>query len=132
MDNWHAVSSGISPSGPALALVANVGMATRLVKTAKHFHTQLNCFDDADRLLAFAREKPPMFIILDWDEREAQAFRLLQALRSTDLDKVPTVGFSSQSKGSLREEAQRAGCHRVYPKSEFIRNLDDIFMRYVT
>ncbi|MDP3919759.1 MAG: hypothetical protein Q8R76_03015 [Candidatus Omnitrophota bacterium] len=122
----------MSPSGAVFALVASVEIATRLVKAAKHCHAQLNNFDDVERLLAFAREKPPMFIILDWDEREAQAFRLLQALRSAGLDKVPTVGFSSQSKGSLREEAQRAGCHRVYPKSEFIRNLDDIFMRYVT
>lgn len=117
--------------GTVYGLVSNLLFATKIAQSAKHCHLAVHNFDKAEPLLEHARKKPPALIILDWDGCEAEAFKVLKELKaSADLKGVPSVGYLSHIKTALKEEAERAGCHRVYSKSEFTRTLDDLLMRY--
>ena len=123
--------AGIRSGGIVLGLVANLFLASKIVQTAKHCHLAVHHFDRAEALLKFAGQHVPILIILDWDDCEAEAFKLLKELaRNTDLQHVPAVGYLSQAKALLKEEARRAGCHRVYGKTEFNRDLASLLTRY--
>lgn len=118
-------------SGTVYGLVSNLFFAAKIAQAAKHSHMAIHNFDKAQPLLEHAKKKLPALIILDWDGCEAEAFKLLKELRtSADLKGVPTIGYLSHVKADLKAEAQRAGCDRVYAKSEFSRLLDDLLMRY--
>ena len=65
------------------------------------------------------------------------------AARDSFADDAPVLGagaaveagaaigtISAGTKNPVREEAQRAGCHRVYTRTEFLKEIDLILARY--
>jgi PleD family two-component response regulator len=122
---------GAAKGGALLGLVSDLLMATKIAQAAKHNHLGVHNFDRAGALVEHAASKRPFLVILDWDGCEAEAFKVLKAFREDAVLKgIPTVGYVSQSKKEVKEEAERAGCHRVYTKVEFTHAVDDILMRY--
>lgn len=114
-----------------VGLVSKVDLATRLAKVAKEFGLTVRNSDQASTVVRWAKEKAPLFVILDWDGCEAEAFKVLKEFSAdADLKKVPRVGCLSQEKFNLKREAEMAGCDRVYLKTEFLRDLKDLFIRY--
>ena len=123
----HAIQKG----GAVYALVANILMATRIAQAAKHCHLSVHNFDKAQSLMTQALQKAPILVILDWDACEAEAFKVLKEMTgNADLKGVPVIGFLSQSKTMVKEEARRAGCHRIYTKTEFQQELEMLLTRY--
>ncbi|MBI3314100.1 MAG: response regulator [Candidatus Omnitrophica bacterium] len=125
--------SAIPHSGIVYGLLKDVLLATKIAQSAKHAHLAVHHFDEAAPLVEHVRKKIPFLIILDWDTCEAEAYKALKELRqNADFKTVPVVGFVSQSKRATQEEAQRSGCDRVYFKSEFVKHLDDLWVRYAS
>ncbi len=123
--------SSVARGGAVYGLVSDILFASKIAQAAKHVHLAVHNFDKAEPLLQHTKQRPPVLIILDWDRCEAEAFKVLKELSSNaDLKSVPSVGYLSQIKAPLKEEAQRAGCHRVYTKTEFTRSLEDLLVRY--
>jgi CheY-like chemotaxis protein len=113
------------------ALVADMATATQIVKCAAGLHVGVRNFDSADKLVAQAAVERPFLVILDLEKREAEAFRALNELhKNADLRNVPAVGFVTQAKVMVKPEAEKAGCFRVYLKTEFGRELPDLITRY--
>ena len=121
----------VRPGSNVLGLVSTVDLATRIAKIAKDFGLAVRNSDQAETVVRWAREKIPMFVILDWDGCEAEAFKVLKEFAAdADLKKVPRVGCLSHQKFNLKRDAEAAGCDRVYFKTEFLRDLKDLFIRY--
>jgi len=113
------------------ALVADMKAATQIVKCAAGLHIGVRNFDNAEKLVAQAAIERPFLVILDFEKREAEAFRALNELhKNVDLKSVPAVGFVTQEKVMVKPEAEKAGCFRVYMKTEFGRELPDLIARY--
>jgi len=113
------------------ALVADMATAMQIVKCAAGLHVGVRNFDSAEKLVAQAAAEKPFLVILDLEKREAEAFRVLNELhKSADLKSVPAVGFVTQAKVMVKPEAEKAGCFRVYMKTEFGRELPDLIARY--
>ena len=113
------------------ALVADMAAATQIVKCAAGLHVGVRNFDSAERLVAQAAIERPFLVILDLEKREAEAFRALNELhKNADLKDVPVVGFVTQSQVMVKPEAEKAGCSRVYLKTQFGRELPDLIARY--
>ena len=124
-------SEAVFRSGVVYGLISNMPMAARIVKAAKAHHWEVRNFDRSEALLESAKQKPPCLVILDCDGCEAEGFKVLKVLAGdADLKKVPVVGYVSLSKMAVKTEVERAGCLRVYPKTEFLRILDDLMVRY--
>ncbi len=115
-------------------LSANLNMATKLAQSAKICSLSVHNFDHADKLLACMGQDKPVLIVMDMDTCEAEAFKVLKELRANaEFKSVAAVGFVSAGvKTPVKDEAQRAGCHRVYTKTEFMKDLDLILARYAT
>ena len=113
------------------ALVADMVTATQIVKCAAGLHIGVRNFDSAEKLVAQAAIERPFLVILDLEKREAEAFRALNELhKNADLKGIPAVGFVTQAKVMVKPEAEKAGCFRVYMKTEFGRELPDLIARY--
>ncbi len=124
-------SSGLSHGGIVYGLVRDLFVATKIAQAAKHCHLAVHNSDKAGTLLAHVKERKPVLVILDWDGCEAEAFKFLKEMNeNADLKRVPSVGYLSQAKSPTRDEAQRAGCHRVYTKTEFMHELETLIARY--
>jgi len=113
------------------ALVADMAAATQIVKCASGLHIGVRNFDNAEKLVGQAAVERPFLVILDLEKREAEAFRVLNELhRNADLKSTPAVGFLTQAKVMVKPEAEKAGCFRVYMKTEFGKELPDLIARY--
>ena len=113
------------------ALVADMATATHIVKCASGLHVGVRNFDTAEKLVGQAAVEKPFLVILDFEKREGEAFRALNELHhNADLKGVPVVGFVTQVKVATKSEAEKAGCLRVYMKTEFGRELPDLIARY--
>ena len=123
--------AGLSHGGIVYGLVRDLLVATRIAQAAKHCHLAVHNSDKSETLLAHVKERKPVLVILDWDACEAEAFKFLKEMNgNADFKTVPSVGYLSQSKSVTRDEAQRAGCHRVYTKTEFMHELEILIARY--
>jgi hypothetical protein len=117
--------------GIIYGLVRDLLVATKIAQAAKHCHLAVHNFDRAEPLVAHAKNHKPALVILDWDGCEAEAFKVLKEMNgNADLKMVPNVGYLSQSKSMVRDEARQAGCHRVYTKTEFMHDLETLVARY--
>ncbi|HOW59484.1 MAG TPA: hypothetical protein PLO78_07155 [Candidatus Omnitrophota bacterium] len=113
------------------SLVGDMATATHIVKTSGSLHVAARNFDRAATLLENAGREKPFLVILDFEKCEAEAFQTLNMLRQcADLKSIPVVGFLNQAKGMMKPEAEKAGCFRVYLKTEFCRELPDLIARY--
>lgn len=123
--------SGMRRGGSVCGLVFDILVATKIAQMAQRCHYSVHNFDSAERLLGHCRQHIPSLIIIDWERREAEAFKMLKEISSNaDFKSVGIVGFTSAKKTTLGEEARRAGCERVWPKTEFMKDLENIFARY--
>ena len=113
------------------ALVGDMTTATQIVKCAARLHIGVRNFDRAEKLVTQAKSERPFLVILDLEKCEAEAFRVLNELhKNADLKGVPAVGFVTQAKVMVKPEAEKAGCFRVYMKTEFGRELTNLISRY--
>jgi DNA-binding NtrC family response regulator len=113
------------------ALVADMAAATQIAKCAAGLHVGVRNFDSAEKLVGQAAIERPFLVILDFEKREAEAFKVLNELhKNADLKSTPAVGFVTQAKVMVKPEAEKAGCFRVYMKTEFGRELPDLIARY--
>lgn len=121
------------PVGPVLyGLMKDIQMATRVAQAVKLCRGTIHNFDQAARLVEHAKAKRPRLVLLDWDGCEAEAFKVLKEMReNVDLKSVACIGYVSGSKPLVKEEAQRAGCLRVYLKTEWTQDLTGILTRYL-
>jgi hypothetical protein len=117
--------------GIVYGLIKDLQVATRIAQAAKHCHIAVHNFDKAEPLLTHAKQHRPLLVMLDWDGCESEAFKVLKEMNeNADLKSVPNVGYLSSSKSMVRDEARRAGCHRVYTKTEFMHDLELLIARY--
>lgn len=112
-------------------LISDVQMATRIAKSAKNCHVEVYNSDRAANLAKKSAENQPFLIVLDWDGCEAESFRWLDEMKKNEvLRTVPVIGYCLGARQDLVRVAQKSGCHRVYGKSEFLRDLDLLIARY--
>ncbi len=114
-------------------LSGNLTMAARIAQSARVCGASVHNFDRAEGLITAASKEKPGLVVMDLDSCEAESFKTLKELRTNaELKSVAVIGFvSAGSNNPVKEEAQRAGCHRVYTKTEFLRELDLILARYM-
>lgn len=112
-------------------LVGDINFATKIAKTAKEFSLSVCNSDKAESLLKLAKERTPKFVILDLEKCEREAFLLLKKFREDEiLNKIPVIGCLFGNGVMAKDEAQRAGCAKVYMKTELNREWEYIWTRY--
>ena len=115
---------------PIYILVNDLFFATKIVKTAQALALEARAFDTAGRLFEASKAKEPSLVIMDCGGLEKQAFQLLDQFRNdAQLSKVPRIGYLSHGARVLEREMRTAGCHQVYTKFEFTKELEILLAR---
>ena len=110
-----------------LALVENLFFAAKINEAAGGAGAEIEYARDNSRLLDLARADRPSLIILDLNAEGARPFEALTRLKAdAELRDIPTLGFFAHVQVELLEQARRAGCDRVLPRSAFFRSLAEI------
>lgn len=113
-------------------LLKDIQVATKVAQAVKLCKGTVHNFDRSQPLIEHMKTRKPVMVLLDWDGCEAEGFKVLKEMReNADLKSVPSIGYVSGSKPLVREEAQRAGCLRVYLKTEWMQDLPGILARYL-
>lgn len=113
------------------ALVGDMATASQIVKASGQLHFGARNFDRAATFLENVVREKPFLVILDFEKCEAEAFQILNKFHeNADFKSVPVVGFLTQAKAMVKPEAEKAGCFRVYLKTEFGKELSNLIARY--
>lgn len=83
-------------------------------------------------LLDAARKQPPTGVILDLHNPGLNVPELLRELQ--ELGPIPprVVGFGSHVDVATLKAAREAGCHRVMPRSQFVKELETHLPEWLT
>ncbi|MBI3317309.1 MAG: hypothetical protein HYZ85_04825 [Candidatus Omnitrophica bacterium] len=125
-------AEALSPSAGrvVIGLVKALLLATKISGAAKRNHLGIHLCDESSKLVSLAKEHQPFLIVFDWDGCEGESFKSLKEIRShADLKGAALVGYVSKPKAHLKEEALRAGCQRVFGKTEFLTELEHLLAR---
>ena len=83
-------------------------------------------------LLDLARREPPGGVLLDLHADELDLPALLAELRAACPVMPKTVGFGSHVAADLLNAARAAGCDRVMPRSQFVKELETDLKEWLT
>lgn len=112
-----------------LALVDDLFFQAKILAAARQSGVELICCTTAEALLEQARVSAPALLVVDLNAR-ADALGAIRQFSSGNC--APVVAFLSHVQTGLAEEARRAGCAEVMPRSQFSRDLPAILARAKT
>lgn len=121
----------IKRSKNIIALVDDLLFSSRIREGARGLDITLEFVRSQEGLAERLNTKRPSLVILDLDSRSANPLQAIRDIKSSaDLKDIPILGYLSHVKRELKEEAVRAGCNLVLPRSRFARDLREILTRY--
>lgn len=114
-----------------LAIVEDLFFTVKINETAKRTGLGVEFVKSQQDVLDKAQEKPAL-IILDLNFQAVDPMKLIETLKgSADTKDIDVIGYLSHVQGELKQQAQKAGCDVVLPKSTFSQNLPQILKRHL-
>ena len=107
-----------------LMLCDDLMFTSKVTATARAVGVIVTAVRNVERLIALAETKPPSCVILDLHNTTLDLQVLMTSLR----EKCPTmprvIAFGSHVDVELLAAARQAGCDRVMPRSQFVKQLE--------
>ena len=109
--------------GRVVALMDDIFFQMKIAETAKHLGIEFKVATNTDALLELLEPRPQL-VIVDLNARN-QPIDAIVKLRAASKD-IRVVAFLSHVQRELAEQARKAGCDEVMPRSSFTQNLAEI------
>jgi DNA-binding NarL/FixJ family response regulator len=109
--------------GRVVALMDDIFFQMKIAETAKHLGIEFKVATNTDALLGLLEPRPQL-VIVDLNARN-QPIDAIVKLRAASKD-IRVVAFLSHVQRELAEQARKAGCDEVMPRSSFTQNLAEI------
>lgn len=107
-----------------LMLCDDLLFTSKVTGTARAVGVIVTAIRSVERLVALAETEPPSCVILDLHNTTLDLPTLMSSLR----EKCPTmprvIAFGSHVDVDLLAAARQAGCDRVMPRSQFVKQLE--------
>ena len=110
---------------PVLAYCPDLLFTTKISETGRHLGIPVQVSSSPDQLEEQAAALQPALIIIDLGGNGVDYPRLIGKLRHA-LPDANLIAYGSHVEKKLREEAQSAGCRKVFVRSEFVKALPDL------
>jgi len=79
------------------------------------------------------KSEKPSLIIFDLNSKACNPLESIKEIKSLpDLNNIPILGYLSHIQTDLKDEAVKAGCDLVLPRSKFSKDLKEILTKYLT
>lgn len=110
-----------------LALVDDLFFQAKISEAARQLGVELKSCLTAKALFAEMEKEMPKLVLVDLNARQG-ALEAIEQVRGRDRE-LPLVAFLSHVQVELAQQAARAGCDTVMPRSKFAQNLAAILAR---
>jgi PleD family two-component response regulator len=114
-----------------LAVLDDLFFSSKIREAAKTLDVDLEFVKNPDGFKEKILSEKPSLIIFDLNSRAGSPLEIIKGIKSSsELKQIPLIGFLSHVQIELRNEADRAGCDLVIPRSKFSKDLREILRRY--
>jgi len=114
---------------PALAYCPDLLFTSKITDTGRHLGIKVEVANSITQLEARASAIQPALVFIDLGSNGVDYASSIRRLRNALPDTV-LIAYGSHVDKQLREQAQSAGCHEVYVRSEFVKVLPDLLRQY--
>ena len=116
-----------------IAVVDDLFFASKMREAAKPLGLNIEFIKNPEGLIEKLKSQKPSLIIFDLNSKICNPNEIIKNLKSSPtLKDIPVLGYLSHVQTELKEEADKAGCDLVLPRSKFSKDLKEILMRYST
>lgn len=114
-----------------IAIVDDLFFSSKIRESAKTLRLDLEFIKDINGLIQKLHYGKPSLIIIDLNSKASSPLETIKELKSSpDLKDITILGYISHVQTELKDEAIKAGCDLIFPRSKFSNELKEILMRY--
>lgn len=116
-----------------IAILDDLFFNSKIKEAVKPLGLDIEFIKNPNGLTERLRFDKPSLIVLDLNSKSCTPLQIIKDLKSSPVLKdIPILGYLSHVQTDLKEEAAKAGCDVVLPRSKFSRELKEILMKYST
>ena len=114
-----------------IAVLDDLFFSSKIREAAKPLSLDLEFIKNTNGLIQKLESAKPSLIIFDLNSKASNPLQTIQKLKSSpELKDIPVLGYLSHVQTDLKDEAAKAGCDLVLPRSKFSKDLMDILKSY--
>ncbi|MGE5443745.1 MAG: response regulator [Ignavibacteriales bacterium] len=114
-----------------IAVMDDLFFSSKIREAAKPLGLNIEFIKNTDGLIEKLESEKPSLLIFDLNSKACNPTEIIKNLKSSPALKcIPVLGYLSHVQAELKEEADKAGCDLVLPRSKFSKDLKEILMRY--
>ena len=111
----------------------NLLILSRTVSNLNHLGYAVSNLRDPSELVAAAKEKPPLFVLLDLTVKRSDACAAITQLKAEEtLRHVPVLAFGDHTDTDLLERARKAGAESVTSNAAVAHHLPQLVEQLLT
>jgi PleD family two-component response regulator len=116
-----------------IAVLDDLFFSSKIREAAKPLNLDLEVIKNTDGLIKELEYQRPSLLIFDLNCKACNPLETIKSLKSSPVLKdIPVLGYLSHVQTELKEEAAKAGCDLVLPRSKFSRDLKEILIKHST
>ncbi|MGH7801291.1 MAG: response regulator [Thermodesulfobacteriota bacterium] len=116
-----------------IAVLDDLFFTSKIKEAAKSLNSDLEFTKNTDGLIQKLKSEKPSLIIFDLNSKACNPLETIKELKSSSyLKDIPVLGYLSHVQTDLKDEADKAGCDLVLPRSKFSKDLKEILTKYLT
>lgn len=116
-----------------IVVLDDIFFSSKIKEAAKSLDLTLEFTKNTNGLIQKLKSEKPALIIFDLNSKAYNPLETIKELKSSpDLIDIPILGYLSHVQTNLKDEAVKAGCDLVLPRSRFSKDLREILTTYST
>ena len=123
--------AGTNQNPKIIAVLDDLFFSSKIKEAGKHLDLDLEFMKNTSELFQKIESEKPSLIIFDLNTKVCNPLETIKDLKSSpELKVIPVLGYLSHVQTELKNEADKAGCELVLPRSKFSKDLKEIITRY--
>ncbi|HLE25868.1 MAG TPA: response regulator [Thermodesulfobacteriota bacterium] len=116
-----------------IAVLDDLFFSSKIKEATSNLELDLKFIKNTNGLIQKLKFEKPSLIIFDLNSKVCNPLETIKELKSSpDLKDIPILGYLSHVQTDLQNEALKAGCDHVLPRSKFSKDLREILAKYST
>ncbi len=116
-----------------IAVMDDLFFSSKIREAAKPLGLNIEFIKNTDGLIEKLESQKLSLLIFDLNSKTYDPTEFIKYLKSSPtLKDIPVLGYLSHVQTELKEEADKAGCDLVLPRSKFSKDLREILTKYST
>ncbi len=114
-----------------IAVMDDLFFSSKIREAAKPLGLNIEFIKNTDGLIEKLESQKLSLLIFDLNSKTYDPTEFIKYLKSSPtLKDIPVLGYLSHVQTELKEEADKAGCDLVLPRSKFSKDLREILTKY--